>query len=270
MIGLLGEQAPQNPADRRQDTPATLGATKDSELQAALDEFLGKAGKRKKTLEADVKEAKKQLDLRKDHLGKAKLVVKLKDHRHDLKSGEPCPLCGALEHPYAEGAAPNPEIAELASEVEKASEKLEGFREVNQALSTTVSDLASKCDDLISSVRDCGARLKGLEKLLKPLATQPPAHGDEDTLRSGLQGRELAYRNHVNAENKAAKRKAEAERAAKAAGEEAKNLEKRLKKLEPLPADLEFEPVAVEDLPEVHEAEEAHAAAILDENAKAT
>lgn len=25
------------------------------------------------------------------------------EHRHDLKSGEPCPLCGALEHPFASG-----------------------------------------------------------------------------------------------------------------------------------------------------------------------
>ena len=31
----------------------------------------------------------------------AKVMRSLQDHRRDLKAGEPCPLCGALEHPYA-------------------------------------------------------------------------------------------------------------------------------------------------------------------------
>lgn len=249
--------------------PATLEKTKDSELQTAFDEFLGKAGKRKKTLEAEGKEAKKQLDLRKDHLGKAKLVAKLKDHRHDLKSGEPCPLCGALEHPYAEGSAPNPEIAELASEVEKASEKLDALRDTYQELSVALGDLDSNCENLIGSVRDCEKEMKGLEKLLKPLSAKAPALGDEDTLRGELKGRELAYRNQVKAEGEAVKRKAEAERSVKEAGEEVKNLEKKLKKLEPLPADIKFEPVYAEDLPPVSAAEEAYLSAVQEEKTTA-
>ncbi len=33
----------------------------------------------------------------------AQQAASFDEHRHDLKSGEPCPLCGALEHPFASG-----------------------------------------------------------------------------------------------------------------------------------------------------------------------
>lgn len=57
-----------------------------------------------KQLELDVakaeilKEKLEKLQLKKEneHLLKA-----LEDHRHQLQDGQPCPLCGALEHPYA-------------------------------------------------------------------------------------------------------------------------------------------------------------------------
>ena len=248
-----------------QALPKNLETTKEAELQAALDEFLGKAGKRKEALEVEVKDAEKELGLRKDHLEKAKLIAKLEDHRHDLKSGEPCPLCGALEHPYAQGAAPSTAIAELQAEVTKASAKLERVMEAKRTLSDSVKDLAKERGNLITGVRKCDAWLKALERLLQPLAAKAPAPGKEDALRTELRERELGYRNHVKAEDDATKRKAEAERVAKAAGEEAVNLEKKVGKLGILPADLESEPVADEELPSVADAEQAYSSAVLEE-----
>jgi exonuclease SbcC len=51
------------------------------------------------------REAQKQLaakiELQREIARKSELMAGFDEHRHDLKPGEPCPLCGATEHPFA-------------------------------------------------------------------------------------------------------------------------------------------------------------------------
>ena len=52
-------------------------------------------------------------------------IAELEDHRAKLEDGKPCPLCGATEHPFAEGNVPVPDETErkidsLASLISKA------------------------------------------------------------------------------------------------------------------------------------------------------
>ena len=259
--------------DLATDLPGNLVASKDTELDGMLDEFLGKAGERQEALKVEGEGAKKQFDLRKDHLDKAKLVAKLEDHRHDLKRGEPCPLCGALGHPYAEGAIPGAEISELQAEVNKANEKLEETRETFRVFGRTLKTLSADKAKIIDGMRGTDTRREELESKLQPLAVETPSHGAEDELRKALQERERDYRKYLKEEEDATKRKAEAEsKASKAAGE-VEDLEKKIGKLSPVSCDLAMEAIAPEDLPEVPEADEAYGAAVSRENitaAKAT
>lgn len=250
--------------------PEQLDSMKESELEPVLEDFLGAADSKGEALEAEGKEAKKQHDLRKDHLDKTKLVANLEDHRHTLKEGEECPLCGALEHPYADEGAPSSELSELEAEVEKASDKLEAARDAYRTFSGTRKTLAGSRDKLLEGVRDVLASHERLGGLLQPLGSEPPAPGGEDALRTELQGRERGYRQHAKAETDAKKRQLDAERTVKEATREAEALEKKIGKLPPLEPDAEVEPVAPEDLPPVADAEEAYNHAVTRERTTAT
>ncbi|WP_424493861.1 AAA family ATPase [Salinimicrobium sp. GXAS 041] len=60
------------------------------------------------------------------------LRASLEEHRHKLKEGEACPLCGALEHPYAEDLPPKD--TKLDEEIKRTENELvESNRHLNTA-----------------------------------------------------------------------------------------------------------------------------------------
>jgi exonuclease SbcC len=255
--------------ENRGEFPEYLEAAEDAEIDRILAKFLGVAAKKKDALEADGKDAKKQFDLRQDHLAKAMLVAKLEDHRSNLKEGEPCPLCGAMEHPYAEGAVPNIEIDELQNEVDKASHKLDQARETYRTFDGTLKELNSQRGKLLEGIRECDALEKGLAKLLQPLGVPIPVYGSENELRKALQERESDYQKRQKNEDDAIKRKTDAEKNVVAAAKEVEILAQKLGKLPPLSADLPPGPIDPKDLLPVSEAEENHTEAVSDAKIKA-
>jgi len=242
--------------------PESLENGKEAQLGESITAFIEKAGKKQAVLEAAVKEAIKQLSLRKDHLEKAKLVAKLEDHRHTLKTGEHCPLCGALEHPYAEGEAPGTEFSGLQAEVNTATEQLETSQETHRFFAATLKQLSSGQNDLAEGVRRSDATCEQLKRLLEPLAILLPAPGDEDELRSGLQKRDQAYRAHLKEESDANTRKTNAENTAKNARKNSEDLQKKLSKLPALPAPSDVGLITPENLSSVPAAEDAYTGAV--------
>jgi exonuclease SbcC len=239
----------------------------ESEVADMLNGLLIRAKDRRQTLADDDKEAKKQFALRKDHLEKAKLIAKLEDHRHNLREGEACPLCGALDHPYAEGAVPSDEIAKLENEVTIADEKLGKVRDAYQNLNRTLKRLEADREKPLVSLRKREKITEELTDKLLPLAVTVPASGAEDELRKHLQKREQDYRVQLGNLKKADDAVKEAEGKATAAAKEAEVLKNKTSKLPPMPEDVEAVTIALCDIPSVSDAKDSYSDSVIKENA---
>ena len=163
----------------------------------ALDTVLVAARKTNDLLEKDLEEAKRQAALRDDHLKKAMLVAKLADHRHALISGEPCPLCGALEHPFATGSEPDAGLAELEQELKGAKKRSEDFQRRLDRFHKSLEGLESQRGGMVEKILARSELTVVLENMLHPLALNVPAPGEEAGLRAQLQNREKEYRNRA-------------------------------------------------------------------------
>lgn len=62
--------------------------------------------KRKPVIEKSLEQLNEQITLLEENIQLNRAIQSLEDHRKLLKDGEACPLCGALDHPYAVGNIP--------------------------------------------------------------------------------------------------------------------------------------------------------------------
>jgi len=161
LSGLLSKQNEivQKEADQETATTALELATK------SLDDRQKQSGIRKQELEEASKQIQQGKDALSQLLGDRLLreyrteketllremafltkIAELEDHRAKLEDGKPCPLCGATEHPFAEGNVPVPDETEqkidaLTRLISKAEDQEAAIKKLEEAESLARKNL---------------------------------------------------------------------------------------------------------------------------------
>ncbi|MDF1737721.1 MAG: AAA family ATPase [Verrucomicrobiales bacterium] len=211
------------PAEASQ-LPDTILEIPGHELEPLLAKLVDAGNLKQEALKAAGIEAKRQLQLRQDHLNKTLIVASLDKHRPNLKAGEECPLCGSTEHPFADGAPVDSNLRELEAEVTSATAKLDETRDEYKQLSADLKRLEAGKLDLLEGVSRVHASSANLTQLLTPLATTLPRPGEEAALQKSLQERAANFRAKEKLSEAGAKAKEDAENRAKLAADEAAQL----------------------------------------------
>jgi exonuclease SbcC len=161
-------------------------------------------------------------------------IAELEDHRAKLEDGKPCPLCGAIEHPFAEGNDPVPDQTEQqidaltnliskAEDQEAAIKKLEvaeslaskNLTEAEKLESVAAHDkkvaesaLVEVKDGLVKLRADFAERWQALATRLQPLGIVDIPETDIssllDTLRARLNTWQTQVRKKVEVEKQIA------------------------------------------------------------------
>jgi exonuclease SbcC len=102
-------------------------------------------------------------------------IAELEDHRAKLEDGKPCPLCGATEHPFAEGNVPVPDETEqkidaLTKLITKAEDQETAIKQLETAESLALKNLTEAEKQESAAANEKKAAEKSLAELKYGLA----------------------------------------------------------------------------------------------------
>ncbi len=150
-------------------------------------------------------------------------IEELEDHRAKLEDGNPCPLCGSTEHPFAEGNVPVPDeieqkIESLTRLIDKADEQEAAIKKFEQAETTARKNLndsekletqainnKTTAEKVLAELKDALLRLRtGFDELklkvsgkLEPLGITEIPEAEVEALLKSLKSRLKAWQGQV-------------------------------------------------------------------------
>ncbi|MDB6030559.1 MAG: hypothetical protein JWM16_897 [Verrucomicrobiales bacterium] len=162
------------------------------------------------------KDAERQVALLRDHLEKSLLIAKFEDHRAQLKPGEACPLCGAIEHPYLKGNSPAFSEDSLRGDLKKAEviqkratdevqEKVLAVQKTKQGLEHLQNDVKQSESELKTLINDIQVlaeanqiAAKGIDELTVAKATNSAVLQTAQSELAAIQSARTKLAEHEN------------------------------------------------------------------------
>ena len=121
--------------------------------------------------EAHIKTLHEKLELIQNRIKDQLKIASLEELRQDLKSGDPCPLCGALDHPYTTHLE-NTEISELEQSIQKTKTEINTKQELIDKRKETLSNADATLKICNQRITELKLNLKEGIKTTKDLVAQ--------------------------------------------------------------------------------------------------